>query len=143
VSALIIDASVVVKWFISESGSQQAVALLSVELVAPQLLVAECANALWHKVRRGEISAEEATLAAKLLAASEITLLPMQMLVRSALSIAMELGHPAYDCFYVAAAESIQAPLVTADQRFLRRVQDRAGVTALGLADAAARFGAA
>ena len=35
-----------------------------------------------------------------------------------ALAIAVELGHPVYDCLYLACAESADATLVTADDRF-------------------------
>jgi predicted nucleic acid-binding protein len=33
--------------------------------MAPDLLVAECANILWKKAQRGELSHEEADLAAR------------------------------------------------------------------------------
>ena len=61
---LVIDASVAMKWVIDEPGTQQALALRRHRLFAPDLLVAECADVLWKKVRRNELSAEEAQLAA-------------------------------------------------------------------------------
>ena len=55
---LVVEVSVVVKWFAPEPGSGQAVLLRSQHLLAPDLLVAELGNALWKKVMIGEISEE-------------------------------------------------------------------------------------
>jgi predicted nucleic acid-binding protein len=68
VSTLVIDASVAVKWVIEETGTEAALSLRrGAKLIAPELLVAECANVLWKKVRRNELSRDEAHLAARLL----------------------------------------------------------------------------
>jgi predicted nucleic acid-binding protein len=49
---LVIDASVAVKWVVEEEGTAEALALLRAsKLVAPELLVAECANILWKKAQ--------------------------------------------------------------------------------------------
>jgi predicted nucleic acid-binding protein len=54
--ALIVDASVAIKWFIDEPGSEVARRLWRDEpdLLAPDLLVPEVCNAAWRKVRLGE-----------------------------------------------------------------------------------------
>jgi predicted nucleic acid-binding protein len=39
-----------------------------------------------------------------------------------ALNLAIELGHPVYDCIYLALAEAMQDELLTADGRLLRAV---------------------
>ena len=46
---LVIDASVALKWFVEEQGSDKARGLLSREerLIAPELLLAEVFNAAW------------------------------------------------------------------------------------------------
>jgi predicted nucleic acid-binding protein len=41
-----------------------------------------------------------------------------------ALTIAIELRHPAYNCFYLALAERSASLLVTADDRLMRRCSD-------------------
>jgi predicted nucleic acid-binding protein len=43
-----------------------------------------------------------------------------------ALELAFELGHPVYDCAYLALAETLDQQLVTADERFLKRVRRHA-----------------
>jgi predicted nucleic acid-binding protein len=52
---LVIDASVALKWFIDEDGSDRAAALLDGKelLIAPDLIVAEVCNAGWKAVRAG------------------------------------------------------------------------------------------
>jgi predicted nucleic acid-binding protein len=123
VTALVIDASVAIKWVIDEPGTAHALALRQHRLGAPDLLVAECANILWKKVRRGELSDQEATTAAALLCGADILLEPMSALMEQAVQLALRLGHPAYDCFYLALAEVTDAPLVTADEALVRRVR--------------------
>ena len=61
---LVIDASVAIKWVIAEHGTREALSLRRHRLFAPDLLVAECANVLWKKTRRNELTEDEARLAA-------------------------------------------------------------------------------
>jgi predicted nucleic acid-binding protein len=50
VNTLVIDASIAVKWVVEEDGTSEALALRQkAKLIAPELLVAECANILWKK----------------------------------------------------------------------------------------------
>ena len=53
----LVDASVTVKWLVEEKYSGAADRLLEGkhELFAPRLMAAEVGNALWRKVRMGEI----------------------------------------------------------------------------------------
>ena len=85
-------------------------------LTAPDLLIAECANILWKKVRRSELSEREAAFAAGLLARADIDLVAMRPYPETAVRIALALDHPAYDCVYIALAEAEGLRLVTADQ---------------------------
>jgi predicted nucleic acid-binding protein len=48
-TALVIDASVAIKWVIDEPGTKEALSLLKHRLYAPDLLVAECGNILWKR----------------------------------------------------------------------------------------------
>ncbi len=114
---LVVDASVAIKWVIDEPGTPQALSLRRHRLYAPDLLVAECANVLWKKVRRNELTAPEALIAARLLQRADLELMPMRALLEPATRLAIALGHPAYDCAYLALAESISCDLVMADRR--------------------------
>ena len=56
---LVVDASVAVKWLVEEEDSEAADRLLEQrhELFAPRLMASEVGNALWRKVRMGELRA--------------------------------------------------------------------------------------
>ena len=124
---LIVDASVAIKWVVEEEGTAAAVDLRSrFRFAAPELLIPECANILWKKVHRGELLPDEAVLAARLLERSGTTLLSMTGLLERATSLAIALSHPAYDCAYLAAAAQTGARFVTADNRLLRVISERA-----------------
>jgi predicted nucleic acid-binding protein len=126
VNRLVIDASIAVKWVVEEDGTPEALALRQkAKLIAPELLVAECANILWKKVKRGELLKEEALLAAGLLQAAEFELLPTRNLFEPGLRVSIEIDHPAYDCLYLALAVENKCHFVTADERFLRKLRQR------------------
>jgi predicted nucleic acid-binding protein len=121
VTVFVIDASVAIKWVVEESGTKPALSLLRHSLLAPDLLVAECANILWKKVRRRELSGQEASLAARLLANADIELVPMRPLLERATRIAIMMDHPAHDCIYLALAEIRGCEFVTPDMALARK----------------------
>lgn len=124
--SLIVDASIAVKWVVEENGTKAALLLRRhFRLVAPELIAAECANILWKKVSRGNLTRDEAILAAQLLERSGIELLTMRGLMEQATALSIDIDHPAYDCIYLALAQRKQTRLVTADDRLLRIVTDR------------------
>jgi predicted nucleic acid-binding protein len=126
VTTLVVDASIAVKWVVEEDGTRQALILRrEARLIAPDLLIAECANILWKKVQRNELSKEEALLAARLLQGAEIELLPTRSSMEAATRIAIELDHPAYDCIYLALAIENGCKFVTADERLLRKLDQK------------------
>jgi predicted nucleic acid-binding protein len=128
---LVVDASVALKWFVAEDGSDVAVALLDGEaLIAPDLVLAEVCNAAWKSLRRGEIDHAQFDEVATDLTQVFQRLVTLDRLVRPAAALARDLDHPIYDCFYLALAEAEDAPLVTADRRL---------VAALGTTPLAAR----
>ena len=139
----VIDASIAIKWVIEEDDTPEALALRARgRLVAPDLLVSECANILWKKTQRKELSRDQAILAAQLLQGAEIELLPTRSLFERSTRIAIDLNHSAYDCAYLALALENDCRFVTADTRFIRKVGEYAHLgfreTVIPLADAAA-----
>ena len=120
---LVIDASVAVKWVVHEPGSDRAELLLDHGLLAPDLLFAECANILWKKVRRGELTKGEADVAAKTLEQADIILVSTRSYLALATAIAVELAHPAYDAMNLALAEASSLRLVTADNSLVRKLR--------------------
>jgi predicted nucleic acid-binding protein len=124
VTTQVIDASIAVKWVVEETGSADALVLRQAgRIIAPELLLAECANILWKKVRRRELSKPEAILAARLLQGADMEIVSTRSLLESATLIAIELDHPAYDCLYIALAAASGCRFITADDRLLRKLR--------------------
>lgn len=122
--AVIVDASIALKWVIEEDGSAAARRLiLDEELVAPDLIFVECANALWAKVRRKQIIRADAMAAFAAIEAAPISSIPGRAHAASAQAIAFELDQTAYDSLYLAVALAERAKLVTADEAFCRAAQ--------------------
>ena len=104
-NTLVIDASIAIKWVVAEDSTPEALVLRQkAKLIAPDLLVAECANIFWKKVQRGELLKAEALLGARLLQGAEIELLPTRSLFETATRVSIEIDHPAYDCLYLVLA---------------------------------------
>jgi predicted nucleic acid-binding protein len=114
---LVVDASVVLKWVVDEPGSAAAAALRASFLAAPELLLEECANVLWVKQRRGELTADEARERLRLLFEAPVQLVPSAGLLNRALELGIHLDQTVYDCIYLALALHLDGQLVTADRR--------------------------
>jgi predicted nucleic acid-binding protein len=119
--SVVVDASVAVAWLVNDPASDYAAALLTSkeELLAPDLLPSEVANALWKRIVRGETSFELAEQLLPHFVAIGIRLTPAFGLWRAALQLATQLNHPVYDCLYLALAASHDAKLATADKRLI------------------------
>jgi predicted nucleic acid-binding protein len=120
--SVVVDASVALKWVLNEPGAEAADALLEQELVAPALWLIEAANALWRRALRGEISAEEARERLAELYSAPVTTTAIESDLEAATGLALALGHPVYDCLYLALAIRENTHVVTADQRFVAAV---------------------
>ena len=95
-------------------------------LLAPDLVVAEVANAAWKLARAGEISNEHGARIAAAVPAAFSALVGAARLSARAFVLAHELEHPVYDCLYLALAEIEDVRVVTADQRLLARLRGSA-----------------
>ena len=126
---IVIDASVAVKWLLPEPGDAAAQELLASEerLVAPSLIRTEVAAALARRARFGEIEPRDGEIAMGLwlqtLRDGVIGLVADEADLVTALGLAVELSHPLQDCLYLALAERLGAPLVTADKKFVNKAR--------------------
>lgn len=126
---IIVDASVAVKWVVSETGSVEAAALLDQgRLGAPTLWLSEASNALWAKVMRRQLTPDEARRQAADLAEAPVVPIALPGLLPIAMKMALELEHPIYDCFYLSAAMLRDTHVVTADRRFFEKASGQPGL---------------
>jgi predicted nucleic acid-binding protein len=119
---VVVDASIAVLWFANEPDRWGAERLLHSEsaLLAPDFMAIESANAWWKKARRHEMEPADVDQAVTNLLALGIAWVSANALLGPATRLAMELGHPVYDCLYLALAASQSASLATADDRLRR-----------------------
>ena len=127
----VIDASVVVKWHLSdEEHAAEALTILSdfqegrIELLAPQLLRYEVASAIFKQMRRGRLSIEWAVDSIKSMDTWGISLLEADPLEYAA-DRAHWLGSSFHDGIYVATAISAGIPLISADGALRRASANR------------------
>jgi len=124
----VIDAGVVVKWFIPETDSDIARRLLDRYRqrldtpIAPDLLTSECTNVFWRRCRQGDLSAQEATDSLADLLALNLQLVPATTLIAAALQLALRHQRTAYDALYLALAQERNCDLITSDERFFNAV---------------------
>src|SRR5260221_395181 len=118
-TSLIVDASIAARWFVPALAWPQATALLenAPALFAPELILAETANAFWKCCRAGFMTREEMRSALRQLPSFFAQLATIHELLGEAADIAGAANYPLYDCFYVALAHREGLPLVTADKR--------------------------
>lgn len=119
---IIVDASVAVKWVVPEDGTDEALDLQRQELAAPAMWIVECANVLWRHVKLGEMSDLEAAEWLARLREARVGEIAISDLLSDAFLLANQLGHPIYDCLYLAAAIREDTYVVTADARFSKAV---------------------
>lgn len=127
-SGYVIDASVAVKWLVTEDFSREALSLADSgsKLIAPAFIALEVLNSLWAMRRRGRISIEKVRTAVGELRSSPLLLLPITAdLSVAALRTALEIDHAVYHCYYLALAVRANLTLITADKQFLNKVRSK------------------
>jgi predicted nucleic acid-binding protein len=120
VTRLVVDASVAIKWLVPEDHSLDAIAVLDQtdEVFAPDLIWLEIGNALWKRVRRKLLTANEAGGLIRDFEALGVKIYPSKPLMDEALGIAITYDRTVYDSVYLALADEQGCRLVTADQKF-------------------------
>ena len=119
----VVDANVAVKWGIAEVLHEEALHVLRMgsSLTAPDLISAEICNVVRRKVRLGEIGQEQGREVIRFAHLVVRDPYPCRALAEQAYELGLQLDHSAYDCFYLAYAQLIAAPLITADAKFVRK----------------------
>ncbi len=123
--AIIVDASVAIKWAIDEPLHAVARELIHLtrRLTAPDIIHAEVANVCRKKVRRGELDQAQGELILSTMQQIIAAFEPASHHAERAFQLALALDQHAYDCFYLAQAEAARGIMVTADQSLWRKLQ--------------------
>jgi predicted nucleic acid-binding protein len=120
----VVDASVVVKWFLPEASQPAALRLLhhyqeqDIQLFAPALVILEVSNVFCKRVRRGQMSAFSAKEAYRLLNVHAPILVDDHDLMGEAVTLAVASGQSLYDCLYLALSLRQRCEMITADRKF-------------------------
>jgi predicted nucleic acid-binding protein len=124
VTLWVVDASVIIKWYVPENdyAAARAMRTAEIELAAPDLLFVEMSNILWKLVRRREMESMRAIEIIEEVATSPFITFSTQSLARDALELGIATGLSAYDASYVALAIRLNTPLITADEKLVRKV---------------------
>ncbi|BES82850.1 type II toxin-antitoxin system VapC family toxin [Pyrodictium abyssi] len=129
---VVVDASVLVKWFVPEEFSDKAEAILNdhldarVAVAAPSYALLELANALRKYVVRGVMGPGEAGEAFSLLLEMDVEFVEVDgELAREALGYAIDNGVTVYDAYYIVLARRLGTVFYTADEKLLRQLRGR------------------
>jgi len=124
-SSIVVDSSALVELLLQSSRARSIKETIGdSELIAPDILNPEVLNSLRGLERGGALTAARASLAVNRLFRSRIARVPTQALLHDAWSLRHNVS--AYDAMYVALAQSLRCPLLTADARL-------AGAPSLGI----------
>jgi len=126
IARFVVDASVAIKWFVPEIHADAARRLLreGMTLLAPDLIWAELANALWRKWREKELAAEAVEGILTDFRRYPLRIHSGESLYDVAWPVAQGSGRTFYDSLYLALAMSNGCLLVTADLCFFNAIKD-------------------
>ena len=122
--SFVIDASILIQAYVQETGTLRVQMLLAGleneepdQLHLPEFCLLECANILWKHIRFHKMPVSRAQQAVMQFRSLPFVIHPVFALLPRALAIGLEHQMAVYDALYIALAESLGYPLVTADQR--------------------------
>jgi predicted nucleic acid-binding protein len=125
----VLDASVAVKWVLTEPDSPKAVALRDEfrkhlhELLAADAFLSEVAHSLTRAERKGILKQGEAAGLIADILSTPPDLHPVRPLLARAVEISSQMRVGYYDCLYVALAEREKCELITADDKLVTNLR--------------------
>jgi predicted nucleic acid-binding protein len=124
VSVFVVDASLVIKWFVPEIHAEAARRWLGAphDYVAPDLLFSEAGNAVWKKVRRKELDEAEGRQLVIDMAKAAVETVATRSLLQDAIALALTAGVTVYDAMYLTLAVRLETEVITGDDRFASQV---------------------
>jgi len=124
---IILDTSVVVKWFSEEEFTDKALEIRErirmgeERVIVPDLLLYELANALKYNPSFDANDVSDALTSIFDMDVNIVT--PIRGIINVAVTLAFEYDITVYDAFYVALAKDLELAFITADKRLCERVR--------------------
>ena len=125
---LVVDASVLIKFFIPEILSEKTEQLSArvnqgdLTLLAPDLIFAEAGDIIWKKHRLNELTRSEAEEITEAIVSLPLKIEASKALLPLAMDVGLAYGITVYDAIYVSLAKIHEATLVTADKKLVEIV---------------------
>jgi predicted nucleic acid-binding protein len=138
---LVIDASVLIKFYVPEILSDRAERLLAsvekkeIDLLAPDLIYPEAGNILWKKQRLKELTRPEVEQITDAILWLPFKIEVSKSLLPVAVDIAIAYGMTVYDALYLSLAKVYETTMITADRKLveaLAKADLRDSITWLG-----------
>ena len=138
---LVIDASVLIKFYVPEILSDRADRLFAkvgdkeIDLLAPGLIYPEAGNILWKKQRLKELTPSEVEEITDAILSLPLKIEASESLLPLAVDIAIAYGITVYDALYLSLARVYETTLITADRKLvevLAKTDQKDSVTWLG-----------
>jgi len=126
---IVVDASVVVKWFVEEKNSEKALKLRDkyidgvVEILAPELIIFEILNALQYKALFTESEVKEISKAIESYGFKLYSL--KGEYAKKAVEVAFENEITLYDSSYIALAVLQNSQFFTADEELIKKLNEK------------------
>ncbi len=116
---MILDASVGVEIVRKTPLGQRAIQLLDDNLHAPDIFLAEVFHVLKRMTALKQISARDANISAALVSQMPLTFLTVSNYQSQLWNVATKIS--SYDAHYVILAQTLGQPIITLDQKLMRR----------------------
>jgi predicted nucleic acid-binding protein len=130
-TTLILDSSVIAKWFFPENESEKALDIKenftnnTLSIVTPILLYYEINNLLKTAIKMFRINSNDAIKAYNAFLKLELISYSSESLLEKTLEIALQYDISSYDASYIALANHLQVPFLTSDKKLLNKVKNK------------------
>ena len=125
---IVLDASVVVKWFTQEEGRDKAIILRDkfvnreINILCPDLILYELSNALRYNPN---FDVDDVKLAINSILEMDLNIIvPLSSTINRAIELSFEKDITLYDAFYIALAFDLDFVFITADKKLYNKAKD-------------------
>ncbi len=125
---LVLDSSVIIKWFSQEEDTPKALKIRerflkgSINIIVPDIQIYEIANALRYNKTFQESEVKEAIKS--LIDIGLSVFVPTKEVIECAVELSFKFGISFYDAYFVALAKKLNIPLITADEKLYKKLNE-------------------